>query len=398
MSSETQYWRVFAAALSGNDTWYESYERAGVIVLSVAALLSIIAITFVAVPSIFSAQKTQKTHIFEYLTCLLIANMIQSVGTAMNLRWVSKNGVTNGAFCVAQGGIKQAGNVATALWTFVLALHLFNILFLRSAVTKVGLWCTLVGGWLLILLLVLLGPLAIQKSSKGPYFGVSGAWCWITNEYPEEQVFLEYFFEFVAASLSFLLYCVILLRVRGNLVHNMGKWQLKFISKTESWRLGFARDLIDSAMLKLAQRMVWLPVAYTLLLIPITITRLTEFSGRRVPFGATIFAAVVFNLTGFVNVVLIVVTRRVFPDLGALPEFNTPRNKLLDVVFGKTGVTPFTLERSDTADSYNRERQARLQTMRSVSPTPASLEAGLQRTTSTSSTMTQDSTANLITK
>ncbi|KAK1216407.1 hypothetical protein PQX77_020960 [Marasmius sp. AFHP31] len=395
MSSETQYWRVFAAALSGNDTWYESYERAGVIVLSVAALLSIIAIIFVAVPSIFSAQKTQKTHIFEYLTCLLIANMIQSVGTAMNLRWVSKNGVTNGAFCVAQGGIKQAGNVATALWTFILALHIFNILFLRSAVTKVGLWCTLVGGWLLVLLLVLLGPLAIQKSTKGPYFGVSGAWCWITNEYPEEQVFLEYFFEFLAASLSFVLYCVILLRVRGNLVHNMGKWQLKFISKTESWRLGFARDLIDSAMLKLAQRMVWLPVAYTLLLIPITITRLTEFSGRRVPFGATIFAAVVFNLTGK----SISIIRRPISysplrcsDLGALPEFNTPRNKLLDVVFGKTGVTPFTLERSDTADSYNRERQARLQTMRSVSPTPASLEAGLQRTT------TQDSTANLITK
>ncbi|KAL0578768.1 hypothetical protein V5O48_003221 [Marasmius crinis-equi] len=377
MSEKATIWTVFAAALAGNNTWYTSGERAGVIVLTVAALLSLAAILFVAVPSIFTTQRSFKTHIFEYLSCLLIANTIQSIGTAMNLRWVMKNGVSNGNFCNVQGGIKQAGNLATALWSFMLAMHLFNILFMRSAVTKVGLWCTVIGGWLLVVLFVVIGPVAIQKPSKGPYFGVSGQWCWITDEYPEEQVFLEYFFEFLAAALSFLLYSIILLRVRGNLVHNKGKWQLKFISKEDSWRLGFARDLIDSSMLKVAQRMVWLPAWSLTLQIDLNSSCVLK--------------------PGFVNVMLILVTRRVFPDLAALPEFNTPRNKLLDVVFGKTGVTPFTLQRSDTADSYMREREARLQGMRSVSPLPGSQDGpALQRSASAGSSMTQVSTMNLI--
>ncbi|KAF9261334.1 hypothetical protein L218DRAFT_502799 [Marasmius fiardii PR-910] len=408
--SEGDLWKLLAVALAGNDTWYEGYERVGVIFLSIAGLLSITAIVYLTIASLLTTHLTYKTHIFEYLTCLLIGNLIQSVGTAMNLRWVVKNGVTNGSFCTAQGAIKQGGNLATALWSFLFSVHLFNILFLRSAVTKVGLWCTIIGGWLFVIFLVIIGPLALQKPDQGPYFGISGTWCWITNEYPTEQIFLEYFLEFLSACLSFILYCIILLRVRGNLVHNMGKWKLKFTSKEESWRLGFARDLIDSSMLKLAQRLVWLPVAYTLCLLPITIARLTEFSGQKVPFGAIIFTAIVFNLTGFVNVTLIIITRRVFPDLETLPEFNTPRNKLLDVVYGKTGVTPFTIERSDTADTFRRQRQERLNALRAGSPHRAPSPPGiqqlpgseaavsLQRTTSWSSVATQGSTANLITK
>ncbi|KAK7038876.1 hypothetical protein VNI00_010508 [Paramarasmius palmivorus] len=382
------------AIAAGNDLWYLTWERSGVICLAVAGLLSIASVLFV-LRYVFGTPKTFRTHIFEYLVSLFIANVVQSTGTAMNLRWVVKNGVSNGSFCVAQGAIKQAGNVATALWSFMISLHLFNILFMRSSVTRVGLWLTLLGGWLCVAVIVFIGPAAVENPEKGPYFGISGRWCWITNEYPEEQIFLEYFFEFLSACLSFILYCVILLRVRGNLVHNQGKWQLKFISSSESWRLGFARDLIDSSMLKLAQKMVWFPVAYTIILIPITITRLSEFMGHKIPFGATVFAGVVFNLTGFVNVCLIVVTRRVFPDIGSLPEFNTPRNKESAVVFGKSGITPFTQQQSESAASYHREREARQASYRE-----RMREAGerVARQPSVSSTVSQSSTAELIPK
>ncbi|KAG7097936.1 hypothetical protein E1B28_005247 [Marasmius oreades] len=388
---------LLSAALAGiaGSISYENYERVGVILLSTAALLSITAIIFMTIAGPVSTRMSYKTHIFEYVACLLVANLIQSVGTAMNLRWVVNNGVSNGSFCTAQGAIKQGGNLATATWSFLVSVHLFNILFLRTAVTKVGLWCTIIGGWLLVTVVVLIGPVAIQKREKGPYFGISGTWCWITSGYPSERVFLEYFLEFFSACLSFILYCIILLRVRGNLVHNMGEWRLKFISKDASWRLGFARDLIDSSMLKCAQRIVWLPVAYTFCLLPITITRLTEFSGHQVPFGATVFADMVFSLTGFVNVMLIIITKRVFPDLETLPEFSTPRNKLLDVVFGKSGVTPFTLERSDTADTFRRQREERLNAVRAASPQQL---PSLQRSNSSDSAMTQASTANLIIK
>lgn len=63
--------------------------------------------------------------------------------------------------------------------------------------------------------------------------------------------------EFLSAGLSFILYSFILLRVRGNLVSNDGKWSLRFVPSGDSWQLSFARDLVDSSMLRVTQIMVW---------------------------------------------------------------------------------------------------------------------------------------------
>jgi hypothetical protein len=38
-----------------------------------------------------------------YFLSLLIANMLQGVGTVMNLKWVHLGGVLSGYFCTAQG-------------------------------------------------------------------------------------------------------------------------------------------------------------------------------------------------------------------------------------------------------------------------------------------------------
>lgn len=114
---------------------------------------------------------------------------------------------------------------------------------------------------------------------------------------------------------------------------------------------------------------------YAIILLPLTVTRLLEFSGNHVPLGATIFTDVIFNLTGtcsrllimyicvtshtpgFVNVLLLVITHRYFPEVHTLPKFSTPRNKHISVSLSKAGgVTPFTLSRSTTAEKYRRER------------------------------------------
>lgn len=63
--------------------------------------------------------------------------------------------------------------------------------------------------------------------------------------------------EYLSAGFSFILYTAILLRVRGNLVILDGKWRLQFVPRSQSWQLAIGRDLIDSAMLKVAKKMVW---------------------------------------------------------------------------------------------------------------------------------------------
>ena len=63
-----------------------------------------------------------------FFVSLLVANVLQAIGTLINGRWVTDRNVEAGHLCTAQGGIKQAGNVGMALWytlsSFILCVHL----------------------------------------------------------------------------------------------------------------------------------------------------------------------------------------------------------------------------------------------------------------------------------
>jgi len=331
-------------------TWvYSGGERSGIIVVGVAGVLSILAPLLLLLTTAYTHQRY--IHVIAYYASLLVSNGLQAIGTIMNFKWVSQGAVTPGQFCSTQGGIKQAGNVGTALWSFFIAVHLFNLLFLRFPETKIGLFATLVLGWALIALVVLAGPAAIEKPQRGPYFGVAGLWCWITPEYPLPRFYLEYFFEFVSAGLGFVLYTAILLRVRGNLYSEDGKWRLRFLARGEEWKLSVGRDIIDASMFRVAVNMVWYPIAYSLLILPVGLSRLIAFNGHDVPTWATLFTDVIFNLTGFVNVMLFVGTRRLLPDTDTLPNLSMPRREISSKSSEANGVTPFTLMRSTTIGS-----------------------------------------------
>jgi len=59
-----------------------------------------------------------------------------------------------------------------------------------------------------------------------------------------------------------------------------------------------------------ARQMLLYPIAYTLVILPIAVARFTAFAGYDVPFSATIFCDTVYMLSGTINVVLFVSTRR----------------------------------------------------------------------------------------
>ncbi|KAJ6469357.1 hypothetical protein C8R45DRAFT_1105223 [Mycena sanguinolenta] len=334
-------------------------EFGGVFCLGLAALLSLLSVFFYFMRPSLRDHEYGRTHIRGYFRSLLVANGVQAFGTVMNFKWAADNGVTTGTFCGLQGAIKQGGNVATALWSFVLALHLFNVLFLRLQSTKTGFWCTIVGGWLFVILLVIIGPTAIQTPSRGLYFGISGNWCWITSNYRPEQIFLEYFIEYLSAVFCVMLYSVIFLRMRGNLAKQNGKWSLRSLPPGESWQLSLRRDLVDYTMLHAVQQMMWYPIVYTLLLVPITIARGAEFGGAKVPFWAFVITDIIFNLNALANIVLLGATRKRLPDMSQL-EFTVQRKGMRDSLIKSNGIAPFTLDRSETAEKFHIERLASL--------------------------------------
>ncbi|KAJ3824312.1 hypothetical protein EV361DRAFT_654110 [Lentinula raphanica] len=342
---------------------YDTRQLNGVISISVTGLVSLIAIVTLLLFKPLRPSTYTGTHLFGYLSSLLLSNAILASSTAMSFNWIVEGGVSPGTFCTIQAALKQAGNISTALWSFLISVHLFNLLFLRfrSSFPALIFCLTLFLGWGSVAGLVIIGPMLIQSPQNGPYFGVVRADCGITDGYPDEQVFLEYFLQLLSSTLSFILFTFILLRVRGNLLITNGRWTLQHVRRCDSWQLVFTRDLIDTAMLRFAQTMVWFPIAYTILLLPSGIARFSALSNHPLSLPVEIFTAVTYNLTGLVNVLLLLTTHNLFPHNTPLPAFNTQRNAeqgtMQVQLIESGGVTPFTLTRSLTAESYHSRRQ-----------------------------------------
>jgi hypothetical protein len=313
------------ADIDVNVKMYSNYEAHGVIVLVVAGVLSMVSVIGLFVVLAISARNSRKnpeenafirTHVAAYFISLLICDFGQTIGAMLNLRWLAEMGVHTGGYCTAQGVIKQFSNVGTALWSLVIAIHTFNLLFLRFQAGKTIFYCTLFGVWSLLGVILLIGPAALVTPAKGPFYGISGYWCWMTPQYPVERYALEYGFMFLSSGGSFILYFLVFLRLRGNISLDGWRWKFRAVKKEKTW----AHEA-DSQMMSVARQMMWYPVGYMCLVLPIASSRFSEWAGARVPFEVTIFSAAVFMLSGFVNAILFTATRRVVPVKTIVPSF-----------------------------------------------------------------------------
>jgi len=336
-----------ATPYTGSDSAFVT-AIVGAAVLSNLSVVSLLLINYFRPPS----HLGDYTHIPVIFGSLLVANFLQSIGTILDAQWVSLGMVSPGTLCSVQGGIKQAGNVGTAVWTFMLALHAFRLLYLRSRVSSRNKWWILGLGWFFVVTVVTIGPLAIQNlKTRGPYFGPAGYWCWITKAYTDEEVCLEYMLEWMSALFSFILYVAVLLRVRGNLIQDAaGKWSLRWVARGDSWRLAFTRDYLDSCTVKMVTIIVWYPVIYTVLIVPISIARFASYAGAQVPVAFTFMADFVFALGGFANLNLFLGTRCRVPNVATIPDLSMPRSRLDKQSPQAAGITPFVLPPKDAED------------------------------------------------
>src|SRR5260370_26482991 len=111
---------------------------------------------------------------------------------------------------------------------------------------------------------------------------------------------------FTWAVFSFILYLLVFFRLRGNIAVSDG-YKIHFHQRPKV-RLGRTSDgarivtgdlRVESHLTVVAKQMLWYPVAYTVLILPMAASRFSTFSGVSVPFPVTIFTAAVFMLHGF---------------------------------------------------------------------------------------------------
>ncbi|KAJ7885121.1 hypothetical protein B0H14DRAFT_1366792, partial [Mycena olivaceomarginata] len=310
------------------ETVYSALERGGVIAIIVAGFLSLLAVSYLLLTIYMYAKKYSSTHLVIYFYCLLLADAMQSFGAIMSLRWVARGGIEEGHFCGAQGGIKQAGSIAAAFWSFAISLHLFNLLFRRYETPKLMSWTVVAFGWSFVLTLVFLGPVAMETPERGRFFGISGAWCWITHQYHAQQIMMQYFFELLSVVLGFILYTATLLRARGNLLKVDGRLEAAGPPRGRVVEARVWAGLYGLGVVGIGEADDWYPVAYAICILPIAAVRVSSIVGIEPPFGVTAAAAFIYNLAGFVDVVLFFAMHRAFPEGEALPKF--VRRKTVD--------------------------------------------------------------------
>ncbi|KAI0641914.1 hypothetical protein C8Q79DRAFT_1113248 [Trametes meyenii] len=298
---------------------YTESEARGVLVLAVVSCISATSVAGLLLAMAVSAYNTRKlaspklfvrSHVAVYFTCMLLCEVAQTIGSIMNLRWYKQMMVTYETYCTVQGVLKHVSDVGTAYWyAYIIAVNTFWILFLRWRLRRAIMVCAFLGGWSTISTIVTIGPGSIQQVERGPFYAISGYWCWIQDEYPTERITLDYMIMFLSALLSFVMYILIFLNLRGNI--SLHGWRLSWHSRGSSTER--CPKSIDTHAVNIAKGMLLYPIVYVALVLPIAISRFTVWLGHEVPFAITIACDSIFLLSGFVNVVLFLTTRRVLP-------------------------------------------------------------------------------------
>ncbi|KAH8994661.1 hypothetical protein EDB86DRAFT_3167243 [Lactarius hatsudake] len=298
---------------------YTVSQSHAVIALVVASCISLIATVGLLSAIAISAFNTRmvknpnmfvRTHVVFYFISLLLSDILQAIGSIINSAWVTEQAVIYDSLCTAQGVIKQTADVGIALWSLVIATRTFLVLFLRVPHKRYTMWITLIANWSLLGAIVIAGP-AMTSDKLGPFYGISGIWCWISPNYSTKRIALDYMVMFISALLAFILYLLVFLKMRG-------------IVRAQAHSTSVAsadQERNEKYEHKLARQMLLYPIAYTILILPIACCRFFAWTGHEVPFGVTIFSDFIYLMSGLVHVVLFASTRRILPPRSMIPKF-----------------------------------------------------------------------------
>ncbi|CAE6471207.1 unnamed protein product [Rhizoctonia solani] len=263
--------------------------------ISVVGLLGYVAINHIKI--VWNPAKPPRrlirTNIDGLMLNLLIADLIMSLGAIINIHWAMRSQVSCGQACNTQGAIQILGETSVALFTLAITLLTF-ISVVRGWAIKAQSWVwgvIVVGVWTFGALWAGIGETLEGFYAPTPY------WCWISKEYKSHRIGAEYVWLWISGFGSILLYTPLFLLLRGNI-----KWDptIGWASFRWSWK----GDNMTSS-----NKLLWYPLAYTITILPLSIVRWITFSGGQVGAAASFAAVSIFNLSGVVNVGLILLTR-----------------------------------------------------------------------------------------
>ncbi|KAH9484864.1 hypothetical protein JR316_0001766 [Psilocybe cubensis] len=240
---------------------------------------------------------------------LMFADMIQAIGNMPSIRWMEDGFITEGQLCTAQAAVKQVGIVGVALTSLAIGVQTFSILVLRWRAPKHISKLLVVGIWIFAGLVIGI-PNAVHRNTV--YYGNTGYWCWILQEFKTEQIVTEYLWVWSAGILMVILYGIMFVVMRGWVIlDDEGvHWYRNY--RPQHANLAVPETEEDKVSKEIANLMLFYPAVYVFCVFPNSLSRWLYFSGFQTPYQFTLFASTLFALSGLFNVILFFSTR---PDL-----------------------------------------------------------------------------------
>ncbi|KAI0276651.1 hypothetical protein BGY98DRAFT_1167349 [Russula aff. rugulosa BPL654] len=235
-----------------------------------------------------------------YMFSLFVFDILQAISGILSIRWAHNGFVTAGPYCTAQGIIAQTGELGVALITLLLALHTFV-----AAVLQVGLKARGVALSLVCLACIFITLwVAIGAGIHNNYETPTPYWCWISPQFPRDRLGGETIWMWIALFASVVLYIPLYFWAEGFWSVDEG---YNFHWSSADKRVGYAQRRATLGML--LYRSSSYPVAYSLVILPLTIARNVQFNHHNVPSAATFFGVSIFYLSGAINVLLFLIIR-----------------------------------------------------------------------------------------
>ncbi|EJD44261.1 hypothetical protein AURDEDRAFT_114352, partial [Auricularia subglabra TFB-10046 SS5] len=312
---------LLAVPISPHTTHFDGGTRRAVIVTALAGLLSCLMVSFllihiVSVAFVPLCIRTQRgggqdgervflrRQLGVFVVCLFLSDFVQSISGMIQIRWAAHSRIDDGPTCTAQAVTLLAGDLGTCLWNAIVALHTFTTIVLRRSVPKSVVILLVVTGWTAVIIASIIGPLAIHNSTNGPFYGIAGKWCFITDAYADARLWIHYVPILISAFIIFLLYAMVFLALRGNIIADDGGIDLRRRPSSSSVN----SDIASAQVTAIAKKMLWSPISYVIIVLPIAIARLISLRGNMN--AVPLLGITCLFLSGCVNVTIYTATRR----------------------------------------------------------------------------------------
>ncbi|EUC54357.1 slime mold cyclic AMP receptor [Rhizoctonia solani AG-3 Rhs1AP] len=267
-----------------------------------------------------------------FLISLLLSDLVQGVAFSINFKWAADGNMRPSVACTAQGAVSQVGDLGSAIWSLAIAYYTFSLLFLFKKPPIWITWSIVILGWSTIIVLPIIGPYGIENvKTRGHFYAISGAWCWVGDGYQLERFLYVYMWIFLSLGTSLVLYGLVYLRFSGHLIVENGK--LAWNKSSVGWSFGSFMIGITSTstptrqsaiprpsetcqvngigkhLKTISKRLMLYPLVYSIVTIPVAVCRIGTLAGWKPPFGLYIFAGITFSSSGITNVILFIATR-----------------------------------------------------------------------------------------